>query len=93
MESFHGTRRDECLNRERVDTRLEAQILIEGWRREYHQIRSHSALGDRPPAPESLENGPPHPAQWGKSKAPSTHGTTGTRIGAMSHPLTEVPLP
>ena len=29
-ESFNGTRRDACLNRERVDTLLEAQVLIEG---------------------------------------------------------------
>ena len=35
VESFHGKLRDECLNRERFDTPLEAQVLIEGWRREY----------------------------------------------------------
>ena len=54
-ESFNGTRRDECLNRERFDTLLEAQILIEGWRREDNQIRPHSALGSRPPAPETQQ--------------------------------------
>ncbi|MCL1885571.1 MAG: transposase, partial [Dehalococcoidia bacterium] len=26
-------------------------ILIEEWRREYNQIRPHSSLGYRPPAP------------------------------------------
>ena len=51
MESFNGKLRDECLNRERFDTLLEAQVLIEGWRREYNQIRPHSALGYRPPHP------------------------------------------
>ena len=55
VESFHGTLRDECLNRERLDTLLEAQILIEGWRREYNQIRPHRALGYRPPAPETQQ--------------------------------------
>ena len=35
-ESFNGKLRDECLNRERFDTLLEAQVLIEGWRREYN---------------------------------------------------------
>ena len=54
-ESFNGKLRDECLNRERFDTLLEAQILIEGWRREYNQIRPHSALGYRPPAPETQQ--------------------------------------
>ena len=55
VESFHGKLRDECLNRERLDTLLEAQILIEGWRREYNQIRPHRALGYRPPAPETQQ--------------------------------------
>ena len=31
VESFNGKLRDECLNRERFDTLLEAQVLIEGW--------------------------------------------------------------
>ena len=31
----------------------EAKILIEQWRREYNQVRSHSSSGHRPPAPET----------------------------------------
>ena len=54
MESFNGKLRDELLNRELFDTLAEAQILIENWRREYNTIRPHSALGYRPPAPESI---------------------------------------
>ena len=54
-ESFKGKLRDACLNRERFDTLLEAQILIEGWRREDNQIRPHRALGYRPPAPETQQ--------------------------------------
>ena len=54
-ESFNGKLRDACLNRERFDTLLEAQILIAGWRREYNQIRPHRALGYRPPAPETQQ--------------------------------------
>ncbi len=34
---------------------LEAQVLIEDKRREYNQIRPHSALGYRPPAPETQQ--------------------------------------
>ena len=71
VESFNGKLRDECLNRERFDTLLEAQILIEGWRREYNQIRPHSALGYRPPAPESQEIRPPLPAQWADRRLPA----------------------
>ena len=61
VESCNGKLRDECLNRERFDTLLEAQVLIEGWRWEYNHIRPHSALGSRPPAPEAQEIRSPFP--------------------------------
>ncbi|WP_281283566.1 integrase core domain-containing protein [Palleronia caenipelagi] len=32
----------------------EAQILIEQWRKHYDRKRPHSALGYRPPAPETV---------------------------------------
>ena len=54
IESFNGKLRDELLNGEIFDTLTEAQVLIERWRREYNQIRPHSALGYRPPAPETI---------------------------------------
>ena len=52
IESFNGRLRDEHLNRERFDTLLEAQVLTEMWRNEYNQVRPHSSLGYRSPAPE-----------------------------------------
>ena len=51
---FNGKLRGECLNCERFDTLLEAQVVIEGWRREYNQIRPHSSLNYRSPAGRSL---------------------------------------
>ncbi len=54
IESFNGKLRDELLNREIFYTLQEAKILIEHWRREYNQVRPHSALGYRPPAPEAV---------------------------------------
>jgi transposase InsO family protein len=54
-ESFNGKLRDECLNRERFDTLLEARVLVERWRHEYNRLRPHSSLGYRPPAPEAIE--------------------------------------
>lgn len=53
VESFNGKLRDELLNGEIFTTLLEAKILIENWRREYNEIRPHSALGYRPPAPSA----------------------------------------
>ena len=54
IESFNGKLRDELLNLEQFDTLLEAQVLIERWRKEYNHIRPHSALGYKPPVPETL---------------------------------------
>ena len=53
--SFNGKFRAEFLNRDLFDTLLEAQVLIERWRHGYNTFRRHSALGDRPPAPETSE--------------------------------------
>ncbi len=53
-ESFNGRTRDELLNGEIFYSLREAQIIIESWRRHYNTKRSHSALGYRPPAPETI---------------------------------------
>ena len=54
IESFNGKLRDELLSREIFTTFGEARVLIEQWRREYNQVRPHSSLGYRPPAPEAI---------------------------------------
>jgi putative transposase len=53
-ESFNGKLRDELLNTEIFTTLHEAQVLIERWRRHYNTKRPHSALGYKPPAPETI---------------------------------------
>jgi putative transposase len=53
IESFNGKLRDELINREIFTTLTEAKVLIEQWRQEYNQVRPHSSLGYRPPAPEA----------------------------------------
>jgi transposase InsO family protein len=53
IESFNGKLRDELLNRETCYTLIEAKVLIEQWRKEYNQVRPHSSLHYRPPAPEA----------------------------------------
>jgi transposase InsO family protein len=54
LESFNARFRDELLNGEVFYTLQEAQIIIEQWSIHYNTIRPHSALGCRPPAPESI---------------------------------------
>jgi len=53
-ESFNGRMRDELLNDEIFYSLHEAQIIIEQWRCHYNTKRPHSALGYRPPAPETI---------------------------------------
>jgi len=53
-ESFNSKLRDELLNGEIFYTLKEAQTVIESWRRHYNEVRPHSALGYKPPAPEAV---------------------------------------
>ena len=70
VESFNGKFRDELLDGEIFDTLLEAKVLIERWRVEYNTIRPHSALGYRPPAPETLQERKSHLATLGWTSSP-----------------------
>ena len=49
IESFNGKFRDECLNENWFLTLQEAREKIEAWRRDYNQVRPHSALGYQTP--------------------------------------------
>jgi len=53
-ESFNSKLRDELLNGEIFYSLREAQVLIEQWRNHYNTLRPHSALGYRPPAPQTV---------------------------------------
>ena len=56
-ESYNRKLREDLLNVEIFTTLFEAQVLIENWRKDYNQVRPHSALGYRPPAPEATMPG------------------------------------
>jgi putative transposase len=49
IESFNGKMRDECLNEHWFLSLGEARETIEAWRRDYNEVRPHSALGNRTP--------------------------------------------
>ena len=53
-ESFNARFRDELLIGEILYSLREAQIVIEQWQQHYNTKRPHSALGHKPPAPESF---------------------------------------
>ena len=53
-ERFNGSVRDEILNGESFYNMTEARAIIEQWRRHYNEVRPHSSLGYKPPAPKVL---------------------------------------
>jgi putative transposase len=55
IESFNGKLRAECLNAHWFMSLDDARAKMEGWRRDYNEVRPHSAIGNKPPI--SLMNG------------------------------------
>lgn len=49
IESFNGRLREECLNDNQFLTLIEAQTVIEAWRKDYNEERPHSSLGGLTP--------------------------------------------
>ena len=47
--SFNSTVRLECLGQDWFLDPDDAREKVENWCREYNELRSHSAIGDRPP--------------------------------------------
>lgn len=52
-ESFNGTIRDNLLDGEIIYSLKEAQIIAREWVNHYNHLRPNSALGYRPPAPQT----------------------------------------
>ncbi len=71
IESFNGKFRDECLNEHGFVTLQEAQLVIEAWRREYNEERTHSAIGDVTPQEFILNH---------QNKAPLTQEVTSSAL-------------
>ena len=73
-------RSDELLDGEIFDTLLEAQVLVERWRRYYNTVKPHSSLGYRPPGgATALGSGPrfARPCAQGCVGRPKYHIETG----------------
>jgi putative transposase len=49
IESFNGKFRAECLNQHWFLTLDDARKKMEEWRRDYNEVRPHSAIGNKPP--------------------------------------------
>lgn len=57
IESFNGKFRAECLNTHWFMSLDDARAKMEAWRRDYNEVRPHSAIGNKPPI--TLLNGSP----------------------------------
>jgi putative transposase len=44
IESFNGRFREECLNENQFQTLIEAQVVIDAWRKDYNEERPHGSL-------------------------------------------------
>lgn len=49
IESFNGKFRAECLNAHWFMSLEDAREKMEDWRRDYNEVRPHSAIGNKPP--------------------------------------------
>ena len=96
VESFIGKLRDELLNREIIYTLKEASILIEQWRRHYNGVRPHSALGYRPPTPETIAfpgMGMPSPWSFAENQGGVTLRYRWTNHGGPVTPVQSPTIP
>ena len=50
IESFNGSFRSECLNAHWFMSLDDARLKLEDWRRDYNEVRPHSAIGNKTPA-------------------------------------------
>ena len=55
IESFNGKLRAECPNTHWFMNLDDARAKLEAWRKDYNEVRPHSAIGNKPPI--SLLNG------------------------------------
>ncbi len=49
IEAFNGRLRAECLNAHWFMTLADAREKLEGWRRDYNEVRPHGAIGNKVP--------------------------------------------
>jgi putative transposase len=61
IESFNGKFRAECLNAHWFMSLDDAREKMEEWRRDYNEVRPHSAIGNKPPI-TLIDSASTHPA-------------------------------
>jgi putative transposase len=79
IESFNGRLRDECLNVEVFLALIDVRDKLERWRRDYNQVRPHSALHDSAPAVFA--------EQWTETPAPGPEASVRPRKLAEGNSL------
>ena len=62
IESFNGKLRGECLNAHWFMSLDDARLKLEAWRRDYNEVRPHSALGQKAPIDVIFGSGAPTPS-------------------------------
>lgn len=62
IESFNGKFRMECLNTHWFKSLDDAATKMEAWRKDYNEVRPHSAIGNKPPISLVIISPAPSPA-------------------------------
>ena len=57
IESFNGKFRAECLNAYWFLSLDDARLKCEAWRRDYNEVRPHSAIGNQTPVARAFASG------------------------------------
>ena len=88
IESFNGKFRTECLNTHWFLSLDDARQKMEDWRRDYNEVRPHSAIGNQ--APISLLNGSSAPADVSPTPQNSSAGwpSFGEHFSGLVSPTT-----
>ena len=90
IESFNGKFRAECLNQHWFMNLDDAVGKCEIWRRDYNEVRPHSAIGNKPPI--SLGTGQRHMARPGRQELDDAQ-PGGPRMGSSSTPSVRSRVP
>lgn len=88
--SFNGKFRAECLNQHWFMSLDDAVRKFEAWRRDYNEVRTHSAIGNKTPISlmnRSAAHGPPLPQMLDESQLSASK--TGSNSFRSALPLSD----
>ena len=78
IEAFNSKLRAECLNARWFMSLADAREKLEDWRRDYNEVRPHSAIGYNVPIDLHIPDGATSPSSWPE---PGNSSPRRTKVG------------